>query len=109
MAIFDVFGRVRESGEYILGSRDTGSHACYLIYGRIKPGEQDRLFNPGAGHEELILLMQGELRLRGARAGTLAAGQALRLVGDVTCRVDNGGSVEAVYVIAGGHAGDGHR
>ena len=108
MAIFDVIGRAKESGEYVLGAKDTGSHACYLIYGRLKPGEQGREFRPGAGHEELVLLTQGELKLHGCRSGALVAGQALHLVGDEACRADNNGPLDAIYIIAGGHAGDGH-
>ena len=38
MKIFDVRTQVDDSGEYILGVEDTGSHACYLIYGTMKPG-----------------------------------------------------------------------
>jgi len=30
-----------QNGEYVFGSADTGSHACYMIYGRLMPGEKD--------------------------------------------------------------------
>ena len=42
MKTYDVFGTTGESGEYVLGARETGSHACYLIYGVLKPGEKGR-------------------------------------------------------------------
>jgi len=49
MKPFDVTNKVGESGEYVLGSRDTGSHACYLIYGVLKPGEKGREFEARRG------------------------------------------------------------
>ena len=42
-----------ENSEYIFGFEDTGSHACYMIYGTLKPEEVARLVKPGSGHEEL--------------------------------------------------------
>ncbi len=59
MKIFDVKNMAVDAkfGEYIVGYKETGSHACYLIYGILKPGEKDRLVKPGKGHEEIILAM----------------------------------------------------
>ena len=48
MKIFGVAENVQDSGEYILGSRETGSHACYLIYGALKPGEKGQITAIGA-------------------------------------------------------------
>lgn len=108
MESYDVAGKVAGSGEYILGADATGSHACYLVYGVLAAGEAGRELRPGQGHEEMVLCVRGELRLTGARAGTLAAGQAVHLRGDEACLAANPGTVDAVYVIAGGHAGDSH-
>ena len=43
-----------ENGEYIFGFEDTGSHACYMIYGLLKSKEKGRLVKPGKGHEEIV-------------------------------------------------------
>ncbi len=108
MKIFDVAARVSGSGEYILGSRETGSHACYLIYGVLRPGEGGRELKPGAGHEEIILALHGDLTLTGATTGMLKQGHALHLQGDESVFVVNNNGEQAVYVVSGGHSGRGH-
>jgi redox-sensitive bicupin YhaK (pirin superfamily) len=104
MKVFDVAGRIAGSGEHVLGFDETGSHACYLIYGVLRAGEQGRVLNPGHGHEEMVLVVKGELTLTGQRAGTVRQGQAIHLVGETSCIAENRTNTEAVYVIAGGHA-----
>ncbi len=108
MDSYEVAARVAGSGEYILGADATGSHACYLVYGVLAAGEAGRELRPGAGHEEMVLCIRGELRLTGARSGVLAAGRAIHLKGDESCLAANTGTAEAVYVIAGGHSAGGH-
>lgn len=109
MNIFEVASKVALSGEYILGAEQTGSHACYLIYGFLKAGEQGRELKPGKGHEEIVLLLRGDLSVRGHYAGPLKEGQALHLRDDENCLLDNPGDGEAFYVIAGGHSEGGHH
>ena len=108
MKIFEVHKKLDGPGEYILGSKELGSHACYLIHGALGPGEQGRVFRPGAGHEEIVLALSGDLTLAGAFDGVLRQGQALHLVGEETCTAGNPSGREARYVIAGGHSGQGH-
>ena len=48
----------KNKGEYVLGAEDTGSHACYVIYGILKAGEKGREVKPGKGHEEIITSFQ---------------------------------------------------
>jgi hypothetical protein len=103
MKSYDVFGKVGESGEYVLGSHDTGSHACYLIYGVLKPGEQGRELKPGKGHEEIIFAVSGDIQLSGHYTGVLKQGQAVHLQGEQSCRAENPGTVKVIYVAAGGH------
>ncbi len=98
-----------EGGEYILGLEDTGSHACYMIYGILKPGEKGRLIKPGAGHEEIVLAVKENLELSGAFSGRLEEGDAFHVVGDAAIFLENNGSSEAVYVIAGGHSAEEHH
>ena len=109
MKLFEVAERVKDSGEYILGARETGSHACYLVYGVLKPGEQGRELRPGHGHEELVLALTGDLRLTGHYSGTLKQGQALHLAGEESVFVENPGTSQALYVIAGGHSSYGNH
>src|SRR5512143_2946702 len=100
MKLFGVAEKVQDSGEYILGVRETGSHACYLVYGVLKPGH---------GHEEIVLALIGDLRLTGHPTGMLKQGQALHLTGEESVIVENPGNSQAFYVIAGGHSGHRHH
>jgi hypothetical protein len=109
MRIFDVRRNVNDSGEYILGSEQTGSHACYLIYGTMKPGETGRKLEPGKGHEELFLAVSGDLVATGHFTGTIKEGQAVHLKGDETCQLQNDSNMEATYIISGGHSDGGHH
>ena len=109
MNTFDVASRVSQSGEYILGAEQTGSHACYLIYGVLKAGERGRELKPGRGHEEIVLVLRGDLSSRGHYTGILKQGQALHLRDEESCLLDNTGDNESVYVIAGGHTEGGHH
>ena len=108
MRIFDIIGKAGSSGECLLGSQETGSHACYLIYAILQPGETGRELTPGHGHEEIVLTLQGDLTLTNAHVGTLKQGQALHLTGDEAVLAGNAGAMPAVYVVSGGHAGHGH-
>jgi hypothetical protein len=98
-----------ESREYILGLEDTGSHACYMIYGTLKPGEKGRLIKPGKGHEEIVLAVKSDLQISGSFSGRLEEGAAFHIVEDASVYLENTGSNEAVYVIAGGHSAKGHH
>ena len=108
MRTFDVRARIEDSGEYVLGLEDTGSHACYLIYGIMKPYEKGRELKPGAGHEELFLAMKGDFVVTGHSEVMLREGQAMHLIGDQTCWLENTSASEAIYVISGGHSDTGH-
>jgi hypothetical protein len=100
---------VSASGESVLGYKDTGGHACYMIYGRLSPGEKGRLFNPGKGHEEIVLAVKGDLNVTGFFEGKLPEGSAFHLAGENECYLENMGETDAVYVISGGHSGDSHH
>lgn len=108
MKVYDVANKVPGSGEYILGHDATGSHACYLIYGVLKPGEKGRELKPGRGHEEMLIVVAGELVLTGAARAAVKQGQAVHLKGEETCFAENRAGSDAVYVMAGGHSTEGH-
>jgi len=93
-----------EKGEFLLGFREIGSHACYMIYGVLNSKEKARSLKLGPGHEEIILAMKGDLEVTGYYSGSLKEGFALHLVGNQGCLLENRGEAEAVYVIAGGHS-----
>jgi len=106
MKIFEVKNGAIHSGkgEYLLGFRETGSHACYMIYGVLKSKEKARLVKPGPGHEEILLAMKGDLDITGHYSGSLKEGSAFHIKGEEECFLENRGESEAVYIIAGGHS-----
>jgi hypothetical protein len=96
-------------GEYVLGMKDLHTHACYLIYGELGPGEQGRKVCPGEGHEEILLAVSGELQLSGDRInGSLAEGEAIHLREEDNCLLANPAATRARYILAGGHSAGGH-
>jgi hypothetical protein len=111
MKIFDLKNKaqISESGEHIVGYQDTGSHACYMIYGILRPEEMGRRVKPGHGHEEIILAVKGDIEVSGCYFGTLKEGCALHIKGDSECLLENRGTVDAIYIIAGGHSESGHH
>ena len=98
----------KADGEYVFGAADTGSHACYMIYGVLKPGEKERMIRPGRGHEEILLSVKGSLTVTGHYNGLLGEGDAFHMAADEACFLENKGECEAVYVVAGGHSGHRH-
>lgn len=93
-----------KGGEYVLGMTDLGTHACYLIYGTLKPGEQGRQVKPGHGHEEILCAVSGKLLVH-APGSTfiLESGHAVHVLEDQSFEISNPGEGEVVYVMAGGH------
>lgn len=106
MKIFDLKNKAAhsETRESLLGFRDTGSHACYMIYGLLKPKEKGRRVKPGGGHEEIVLAAKEDLEVTGFYSGTLKEGLAFLIQGDQECFLENRGESDAVYIIAGGHS-----
>jgi hypothetical protein len=111
MKIFEVFHKALHSGEgeTILGFQETGSHACYMIYGILKPGEKGRTVKPGNGHEEIVLAVKGDLEVTGYVSESLKEGSAFHLKGEQECSLENKTNSGAVYIIAGGHSEEGHH
>jgi hypothetical protein len=111
MKIFELKDRayLSDSGEHILGSEETASHACYMIYGILKAGEAGRMIKPGIGHEEIVLAAKGDISASGCYLGVLKEGSAFHITGNDECFLENRGVSEAVYIIAGGHSGGHHH
>ncbi|MBI5103199.1 MAG: hypothetical protein HZB33_15395 [Nitrospirae bacterium] len=106
MKLFDAAAMALEKGgECVLGSAELNTHACYFIYGRLRPGEKGRVVSPGKGHEEIFCLVSGRVRLETPDGIiSLSEGQAFHICGDESLLMDNEGDTEAVYVMAGGHS-----
>jgi hypothetical protein len=97
------------SGEFVFGLEHTGSHACYMIYGVLKPGEAQRLIKPGKGHEEMVLSIKGDLQVSGQFNGRLKEGHAFHIAEEDSVYLHNKEQESAFYVIAGGHSQSGHH
>ncbi|MDD3580035.1 MAG: hypothetical protein PHW74_03315 [Desulfobacca sp.] len=109
--IYDLLSRARaEGGETVLGRDDLDTHACYLIFGCLEPGQGGRVLKPGEGHEEIICLVSGQAVLISPEGRLdLKPGQAFHLVGDATYTLENLGSEPAIYLAAGGHSPGHHH
>jgi hypothetical protein len=94
-----------EGGEYVLGAKDLHTHACYLIYGLLSPGECDRLVKPGTGHEEILCAVNGPLLMH-TRMGDilLERGHAVHIKEDESFLISNPGDGEVAYIISGGQS-----
>jgi len=106
LKIYDLWQRARdEGGETVLGSLDLHTHACYLIFGYLEPGQSGRILNPGPGHEEIICVVSGRAVVTGPDgAQELQPGNAFYLKGDVTYTMSNPGEEEVLYLAGGGHS-----
>jgi quercetin dioxygenase-like cupin family protein len=88
--------------EYIIGTKETGKPTVYLVYGEVTKGDS-RPVAPN-GHDEILLLLQGEGTLTGAGTATaLKKGQAVSL--DPEERFTLRALSDCTYVIAGAHTG----
>lgn len=98
-----------EDREFVFGSEHTASHACYMIYGVLAPGEKGRMVKPGRGHEEMVLAARGDIEVTGALSCRLRQGEAFHVAEEQTAYLENPAETEAIYVIAGGHSENGHH
>ena len=105
LKVFDLAARApREGGETVLGLKDLDTHACYMLYGALLPGEAPRTLRPGPGHEEIFVVISGAMEIKDqAQTRLVQAGQAFYLKGDQTFTATAAGPGEARYVAAGGH------
>lgn len=91
-------------GEYVLGMKDLLTHACYMIYGILQPGEDKRLVKPGDGHEEILCALDGDLEIHSEKGEfVLLMGHAVHVKEDVSFFLANQSDKPVVYIMAGGH------
>jgi uncharacterized cupin superfamily protein len=98
-----------QGGEYVLGMKDLHTHACYLVYGILRPGEEKRVVRPGQGHEEILCAVDGDLSVQ-TRTGDvrLERGHAVHVKEDESFFISNPSDKPVVYLLAGGHSGSHH-
>lgn len=94
-----------QGGEYVLGTKDLHTHACYLVYGILAPGEEKRLVRPGEGHEEILCALDGDVSVR-TRTGDvrLERGYAVHVKEEESFFISNPSDGAVVYVLAGGQS-----
>jgi len=94
-----------EGGEYVLGMKDLHTHACYLVYGKLRTGEKERLVRPGEGHEEILCAVDGSVVMHTPRGDeTLEKGHAVHVKEDESFFISNPSNLPVTYVLAGGHS-----
>lgn len=106
MRTFDVAAfAASQGGEYVLGMKDLHTHACYMIYGIMQPGESQRLVKPGQGHEEILCAVDGDLEVH-SEIGEfkIPRGHAIHVKEDEFFFLVNPSTDKpVVYIISGGH------
>ncbi len=110
MKVFDIKALADDAnGEYVLGLKDLQTHAVYLIYGLLGPGEGGRKLYPGKGHEEILCVVHGDVVIdANGETHSLKAGDAIHLRDDDEFYLKNSGEETAYYVLAGGHPPEYH-
>ena len=94
-----------QGGEYVLAAKDLHTEACYLVYGLLKPGEGDRLIQPGKGYEEILCAITGALVMKLARNEViLEQGHAVHVNSADSFYISNPNNDTVLYVIAGGRS-----
>ena len=96
-------------GEFIVGPTAVGSRTTYLVYNVVEPGRSAALKST-AGHEEILLVVDGRARLVfDGEETVLAPGQGAYLgeAPDGVLYADAGERVR--YICAGGHVPGAHH
>ena len=106
MKLFTVRDHFQESSkEYIIGSKETGKHTVYLVFGEVKKGETRPLVPNG--HDEILFLISGDATLEGADGKVpLASEQAVSMEPDEKLALS--ALTDCRYVVAGAHPPKGH-
>ncbi len=111
MKAFEIDKLAREQGgEYVLGMKDLHTHACYMVYGVLKPGETDRLVKPGEGHEEILVPVTGPVQVTAEKGNyVIEQGNAVHIKEDESFFISNKTNQTVIYVLAGGHCREHHH
>jgi redox-sensitive bicupin YhaK (pirin superfamily) len=99
-----------QGGEYVLGMKDLHTHACYMVYGVLKPNETDRLVKPGEGHEEILVPVTGPVHVSADKGDfIIEQGSAVHIKEDESFFISNKSDNTIVYVLSGGHCREHHH
>jgi glyoxylate utilization-related uncharacterized protein len=94
-----------DSREYCLGCDDLDTHAVYILYGRLSPNEANREVSPLEGHEAILYLIKGEIKV--TREGvdfTISDGEAFHMKDNESVILGNLSEKESIYIMAGGNS-----
>ncbi|MBI1912560.1 MAG: hypothetical protein HYS21_11240 [Deltaproteobacteria bacterium] len=90
-------------GSFFLGPEELHSGAVYLLYGRLRPKESSKKFTPREGHEEIVCVIKGNLKIKcGKSSFSVGTGEAFHCKEAQTFLVDNLDDEEAIFIAAGG-------
>ncbi len=96
-ALAELFG-----GEYVLGKEDLGSDGCYMIFGKLRPKENERFVHAGQGYEEVFCAVDGLIIINtGGTEVSLGPGHAVYIKDDESFLASNPGDSTVTYVAAG--------
>ena len=86
--------------EYILGSKETGRHSVYLVYGELSANEKREMAPDG--HDEILFLLSGDAILETPELGmTLSQEQAVSMDPDGFYKFR--ALSDCRYIVAGTH------
>ncbi len=109
MKLINLKENLFREGEYLIGFEQTGTHACYFLYGFLKP-EEEREISAGKGHVEIVCLLEGEIKLfTDNNEISLAKGNGFVIEDEEKVKVKNISDKIAVYVVSGGHSDLSHH
>ncbi|MCO6450373.1 MAG: cupin domain-containing protein [Caldilineales bacterium] len=110
MKVEQLSARLDTSGEVLFGPDMAGTMTTYMIYGRLAARETGRRLRPGKGREEILFVVNGQVRLEvtGYEELMCEAGTAISLPEGSDCWLSNTTGREVQYVIAGGFTEPAH-
>lgn len=77
---------------------------CYIGYGILEPGEQNRKIGPGRGHEEILFILKGSAKIYTKEEEfPLQEGEVYHLGDGKKLRISNLTNDKIEFIIAGGH------
>lgn len=89
------------NGEYVLGPDEAQTSGAYIVYGRLRPGQTGHRVSKDHGHEEIICVVKGELKVRcGKKNFDVSAGEAFNPGAGAELTMDNTGPGEAIFISA---------
>lgn len=93
-------------GSFCLGKGELGSDAVYMLYTRLRHGEEPKKVTPAAGAEEILFVIKGNIRVRCAKTDFFVGpGEAFHSKEGASFHIENIGSDDAIFISAGGRGG----